>query len=151
MGPQRGRPTGSGVVWPSAKTVYALRACEVLAAAYPDQLTKAGDIARASKVPPRFLSKILGEMRAAGLVTSRRGYHGGYGLVRDPNLITIAELARAIDGYEVFAPVPADRLQHGYPFVEHLQTQLRDVASEVLRSTSLAELAPASATRREPE
>jgi hypothetical protein len=27
MDSHRGRPNGSGVVWPSAKTVYALRAC----------------------------------------------------------------------------------------------------------------------------
>jgi Rrf2 family protein len=139
----RGRPPGSGVVWPSAKTVYALRASEVLAAAYPDRLLKAADIARESKVPLRFLSKILGEMREAGLVTSRRGYHGGYVFARDPRTVTVADLALAISGYEVFAPVPDDRMQQAYPFVEHLQGRLREVASEVLRSTSVAEITPA--------
>ena len=149
MTAHRGRPPGSGVVWPSAKTMYALRACEALAGAYPDRLLKAGDIARESNVPLRFLSKILGEMREAGLVTSRRGYHGGYALVRDPRLITVAELTLAVSGYEVFAPVPADRLQSQYPFVEHLQDRLREVASETLRSTSIAEIAPGAATSRE--
>ncbi len=145
----RGRPSGSGVVWPSAKTMYALRACEALARAYPDRLLKAAEIAGESNVPLRFLSKILGEMREAGLIASKRGYHGGYVFVRDPHQITVAELTLAIRGYEVFAPVPADRLQSGYPFVEHLQGRLRSVASEVLRSTSVAELAWGAALPRE--
>jgi Rrf2 family protein len=149
MTSHRGRPSGSGVVWPSAKTMYALRACEALAIAYPDRLLKAAEIARESNVPLRFLSKILGEMREAGLVASRRGYHGGYVFVRDPRRITVAELTVAISGYEVFAPVPADRRQLAYPFVEHLQGRLREVASEVLRSTSIAEIRPAAATPRE--
>jgi Rrf2 family protein len=150
MAVHRGRSPGSGVVWPSAKTMYALRACEALAAAYPDRLLKAAEIARGSNVPLRFLSKILGEMREAGLVDSRRGYRGGYVFARDPRGITVADLALAISGYEVFAPVPADRLQRGYPFVEHLQARLREVAGEVLRSTSIAEFATESTAPREP-
>ena len=144
MAPRRGRPAGSGVVWPSAKTVYALRACSVLAASYPDRLLKAGDIALEARTPPRFLSKILGELRNAGLVASRRGYHGGYVLLRDPRDITVAEITRAISGYELFAPVPSDRLEPALPFIERLQCRLRDVAGEVLSSTSVAELAAPS-------
>ena len=49
---------------------------------------KAAEIATGSGVPLRFLSKILGEMRDAGIVDSRRGYHGGYVLERDPHEIT---------------------------------------------------------------
>jgi Rrf2 family protein len=145
MAPRRGRPAGSGVVWPSAKTVYALRACSVLAASYPDRLLKAREIALEAGTPPRFLSKILGELRAAGLVASRRGYHGGYVLLRDPRDITVAEITRAISGYELFAPVPTDRLEPALPFVERLQCRLRDVAGEVLGSTSVAELTPPGA------
>jgi Rrf2 family protein len=139
--PRRGRPAGSGVVWPSAKTVYALRACSVLAASYPDQLLKAAEIALMSRTPPRFLSKILGELRDAGLVASRRGYYGGYVLIRDPRHITVAEITLAVSGYELFAPVPTDRLEPDLPFIEKLRCRLRDVASEVLGSTSVAELA----------
>jgi Rrf2 family cysteine metabolism transcriptional repressor len=141
MAAHRGRPAGSGVVWPSAKTVYALRACAVLAAAYPDRRMKAAEIANESKVPLRFLSKILGEMRDAAIVDSRRGYYGGYVLERHPQDITVAELTRAISGYELFAPIPADRLQPRLPFVEALQCRLREVASEVLGNTSIADIA----------
>jgi Rrf2 family protein len=148
MAANHGRPVGSGVVWPSAKTVYALRACAVLAAAYPDRRLKAAEIARESKVPLRFLSKILGEMRDAKIVDSRRGYQGGYVLVRHPRDITVAELALAISGYEIFAPVP-DRLQPGLPFVEELQGRLRSVAREVLTSTTIAEINPGPAVAQE--
>lgn len=139
---RRGRPRGSGVVWPLAKTVYALRACGVLAEAYPDRLLKATDIARASNTPPRFLSKILAEMRDAGLVASKRGYHGGYVLLRHPRDISVAELTRAVSGHELFAPVPSDRLQPGFAFIEQLHGRLRDVASEVLESTSVEQIRP---------
>jgi Rrf2 family protein len=140
MAPNRGRPTGSGVVWPSAKTIYALRACAVLASAYPDRRMKAAEIAKESKVPLRFLSRILGEMSNAEIVASRRGYQGGYVFERDPSKITLAELALAISGYELFAPVPTDRLEPRVPFVEDLQRRLREVASEAFGTTSIAEI-----------
>jgi Rrf2 family protein len=136
-----GRTVGSGVVWPSAKTVYALRACSVLATAYPDRLLKAAEIARESKVPLRFLSKILGEMRTAELVASRRGYRGGYVFVRDPREITVADLTLAISGYELFAPLPTGRLEPRLPFVDDLQSRLREVASQMFTQTSIAEIA----------
>src|SRR3954467_15309826 len=105
VAPRRGRPTGSGVVWPSAKCVYALRACTVLAAAYPEQRLKAGDIASESKVPLRFLSKILSELRDAGILSAKRGYYGGYAFTRDPREVSVGELMLAITGYELFAPL----------------------------------------------
>ena len=140
MAAYRGRPAGSGVVWPTAKTVYALRASKVLAGAYPDRLLKAAEIARVSNVPLRFLSKILGELRDAEIVASRRGYQGGYTLTRDPHEITVAEVALAISGYELFAPAPPDRLQPGLQFVDELQRRLRDVAHEMLATTSIAQI-----------
>ena len=150
MAQNRGRPTGSGVVWPSAKTVYALRACTVLAAAYPDRRLKAAEIAKESNVPLRFLSRILGEMRSAEILASRRGYQGGYIFERDPSEITVAELTLAISGYELFAPVAPDRNQPSVPFVDELQRRLRQVASDALATTSIAQITTRPATRREP-
>jgi Rrf2 family protein len=150
MARQRGRPAGNGVVWPSAKTVYALRACEVLAGAYPDQLLKAVDISRVSNVPLRFLSKILGELRVAGIVASKRGYYGGYVLTRDPRDISLAELTHAVSGYDLFVAVAPERLGPPLPFIEDLQERLRDLAGEMLETTSIAELAWRNGTERDP-
>ena len=137
---QRGRPAGSGVVWPSAKTVYALRACEVLLAAYPHRRLKASEIAAASKVPLRFLSKILGELRTANILAAKRGYYGGYAFARDPREITLAELMRAIDGYDLFAPLSPERLQPRVAFVDELRDTLARVARDALGATSIAAL-----------
>jgi DNA-binding IscR family transcriptional regulator len=109
--------------------------------ASPDRLLKGAEIARESKAPPRFLSKILGEMRSAGLIVSRRGYRGGSVLVRDPRDITVAELTLATSGYELFAPLPCERFEPRLAFVDDLQRRLRDVAAERLAATSIAQIA----------
>jgi Rrf2 family protein len=142
VAPRRGRPAGSGVVWPSAKTVYALRACTVLASAYPSQRLKAAEIAGVSKVPLRFLSKILSELRDAGLLSAKRGYYGGYSFTRDPREISVAELMLAISGYELFAPLSREGAQPRFAFVDELRHTLAEVARETLCATSIAELAP---------
>jgi Rrf2 family protein len=135
-----GRPGGSGVVWPSAKLLYALRACAVLATAYPKQRLKAGDIARDSKVPVRFLSAILVELRSAGIVDARRGHNGGYVLAREPREISVAELTVAIHRFELFAPTPTGRSTPRLSFVDELQEQLREVANKAFCTTTLADL-----------
>src|SRR5258706_11237548 len=138
---RRGLPAGSGVVWPSAKTIYALRACAILATAYPNERLKAVEIARASKVPLRFLSKILSDLRNAGILSAKRGYEGGYAFDRDPRAITVGELMRAISGYELFAPIPPDRPQPRFACVDELREMLSRVASDALGSMTIGDLA----------
>ena len=60
-------------VWPPAKTIYALRACIALATADPGRRMKTTEIAQAADVPKGFLSKILGQLRAADIVSAQRG------------------------------------------------------------------------------
>jgi Rrf2 family protein len=140
MDSHRGRPNGTGVVWPSAKTVYALRACAALAAAYPQRRLKSSEIASASGAPRRFLSKILNELRVAQVLSAKRGYDGGYALVRDPRSISLAELMRALNGYELFVPLAADR-RPGLNIIDDLRDALSRTASDTLRNTSIADLA----------
>lgn len=45
-----------------------------------------------------FLENILSELRRAGMVQSKRGGHGGYWLARPPDVITVADVMRALDG-----------------------------------------------------
>jgi Rrf2 family protein len=49
-------------------------------------------------IPHKFLEGILGDLRRAGLVDSRRGGNGGYRLARDASAITVADVIRAVDG-----------------------------------------------------
>lgn len=81
----------------TARVDYALRSLLVLAAASPERLTRE-DISSSQSIPPRYLEDILVVLRQAGLVESQRGNAGGYRLGRAAELITVADVARAIDG-----------------------------------------------------
>jgi Rrf2 family protein len=82
----------------SAKTDYALRAAIELAAVGTSDPVKGEAIATAQGIPLRFLENILGDLRNAGVVESRRGVDGGYLLARPPAQITLADVIRAVDG-----------------------------------------------------
>jgi Rrf2 family protein len=140
--PHRGRPVGSGVVWPSAKTVYALRACAALAGAYPNhRRLKTAEIARVAGAPIRFLSKILSELRDAGLVSGKRGYYGGYLLTRDPNDIRVTELMLAVGSHDLLVPLPPQLEQPRSAFVDELRSKLTQVAVDAFGAATVAEVA----------
>jgi Rrf2 family protein len=82
----------------SAKTDYALRAAIELASLGSSDPVKGEAIATAQGIPLRFLENILGDLRNAGIVESRRGVDGGYLLARPAGNITLADVIRAVDG-----------------------------------------------------
>ena len=83
----------------SASLDYALRAMvELAAASPPGRPVKADEIAASQAIPSRFLAQLLAELRRAHLVRSGRGYAGGYWLAVSPTEITVADIARVIDG-----------------------------------------------------
>jgi FeS assembly SUF system regulator len=67
-------------------------------AADPDRQATAAAIARATRLPPATVAKLLKALAHAGLVAATRGAAGGYRLARPASSITIAELVAAIDG-----------------------------------------------------
>jgi Rrf2 family protein len=82
----------------SASLDYALRAMVELADAAPGTPVKADEIGERQGIPARFLAHLLAELRKADLVASGRGYTGGYWLGRPAAQITVADIARVIDG-----------------------------------------------------
>ncbi|MFD4501949.1 RrF2 family transcriptional regulator [Streptomyces sp. NPDC058464] len=82
----------------SARADYAVRAVLELAVRQGEGPVKAEEIAGAQEIPHKFLEGILGDLRRAGIVDSRRGGGGGYRLARDASAITVADLIRAVDG-----------------------------------------------------
>ena len=66
----------------SAKVDYAVRAAVELAGRAHDGPVKGEVIGEAQGIPFKFLENILAELRAEGLVMSRRGSDGGYWLAR---------------------------------------------------------------------
>ena len=81
-----------------AKTDYALRAACALAASEVALPMKGERIAQAQGIPLRFLENILGELRNAGIVDTRRGAEGGYLLARAAAEIALADIIRAVNG-----------------------------------------------------
>jgi FeS assembly SUF system regulator len=55
-------------------------------------------LAAATAIPEPTVAKVLKLLASTGLVTSRRGSHGGYVLARPLSQIGIAEVITAIDG-----------------------------------------------------
>ncbi len=59
---------------------------------------KREQLAEAQRIPQRFLSTILLDLKHAGLVRTQRGTTGGYRLARSPRDISLADVIRAVDG-----------------------------------------------------
>ncbi|MFF7751220.1 RrF2 family transcriptional regulator [Streptomyces sp. NPDC007971] len=82
----------------SARADYAVRAVLELAVRQGDGPVKAEEIAAVQDIPHKFLEGILGDLRRAGIVDSRRGGGGGYRLARPAAAITVADVIRGVDG-----------------------------------------------------
>ena len=88
----------------SQKARYALHAVIVLAKQEPHEPMMIADIAKAAKVPRKFLEQILLELRKRGILRSQRGRVGGYMLGRSAKEISFADIIRVIDGPLALAP-----------------------------------------------
>ena len=64
----------------------------------PDAFFSATHVAERTGVPLPSASKLLKLLVKGGVLTSRRGASGGYGLARQPKKISIADLVVALDG-----------------------------------------------------
>lgn len=81
----------------SAKVDYAVRTLVEIAAAETSPV-KAEHLAGAQGIPHKFLEAVLGDLRRAGLVHSRRGPDGGYWLAKPADEIAVADVIRAVEG-----------------------------------------------------
>lgn len=81
----------------SARLDYGVRALLELAQR-DGQTVKADAIAQAQGIPLKFLEAILRDLKLAGMVTSQRGASGGFRLAQPSAEISVADIARALDG-----------------------------------------------------
>ncbi len=83
----------------SVKVDYACRVMAELARLHGSgELAQIEQLAKAEAVPPSFLAQILLKLRDYGLITSRRGNHGGYTLARAPEEISLYDILMAVEG-----------------------------------------------------
>lgn len=55
-------------------------------------------IAEEAGISKKFLEQVAHDLRAAGLIEGRRGAGGGYVLLKDPAVLTVAEVVSAVEG-----------------------------------------------------
>ena len=84
-------------MWLSARVEYAVRAVLEIAAREGHPVA-AVDLAENQGISASFLENILGDLRRAGILRSRRGRGGGQMLARPSNEITVADVIRAETG-----------------------------------------------------
>jgi len=111
-----------------------------------------GPVARKQKrvtVFGGFLDAILGDLRNAGFVFSKKGPGGGYMLARAPTDITVGHVIRTIDG--PLAPIACASQTAYQPCrdcksvkactVRLMMSKVRDAMSEVLDRLTIADMA----------
>ncbi|MCC6950106.1 MAG: Rrf2 family transcriptional regulator [Phycisphaerales bacterium] len=89
------------------------------------------EIAGATGVPRSYLSKIMRSLVRASLVRSCRGKHGGFRLARDPAVVSVLDIATAID------PIRPPGYSRFHRCLNEAQLQME----QVLRVTTLATVA----------
>ena len=122
----------------SVKGEYALRAIFDLSLQPHGQPVKIAGIARRQKIPQKFLELILSGLKQGGFVESRRGAEGGYLLARPPELITLGEVFRYVEG--VKEKKTGGRQPGADPFRE-TWSRVEQAVSAVIDHTTFADLA----------
>jgi Rrf2 family protein len=130
------------------KAKYGLKALVFLAGIDPGQTALVADIAAANQIPKKFLDAILGELRNAGFVHSKKGKGGGYTLARTPAEIGVGNVIRALDG--PLAPIQCasrtvyrrcdDCTDENHCAVRLVMLQAREAIASVLDKTTLAQM-----------
>ena len=90
---------------------YALRAM-VWLARDADQPASADVLSRHTKIPRRYLHTVLQELVRAGLVISRPGPGGGYGLAKSTKSVTILDVVNAVAPLERIRRCPLGLRSH---------------------------------------
>jgi Rrf2 family protein len=82
----------------SQTTGYAILALSCLEEGDGQNWILARDIAECTGIPKPYLSKILHSLQGSGLIRTKRGYRGGFSLVRPADEISLMEIAEAVEG-----------------------------------------------------
>jgi Rrf2 family nitric oxide-sensitive transcriptional repressor len=90
---------------------YALRAA-VWLGRDPDQTESADQLAEQTKIPRRYLHKVLQDLVRAKLVRSQSGPGGGYTLARSPEKITILDVVNGVAPLERIRRCPLGLRSH---------------------------------------
>jgi Rrf2 family protein len=132
----------------SRKAKYGLRALIALARDYGKGPVLVAELATQERIPQKFLELILLDLKNHGLLHSRRGRGGGYLLGKPPDVVTLGQIIRILDG--PLAPLPCVS-QTAYRRCEECPDELtcgirlamkdvRDATARILDGTTLAQV-----------
>ena len=136
----------------SKKTRYAIKALVVLGKNFGEAPMQISKIASEEHIPKKFLEQILLDLRNAGLLYSKKGAGGGYGLVKDPAEIFVVQVLRLTGGPVALLPcVSLNFYQKCDECSNEATCGVRDVFLEVRNATLkiLSETSIADVIRRE--
>ena len=129
----------------STKGGYGIRAMFELAMAHGQGPVPLKVVAAKQSISENYLEQLMGMLRKAGLVNGIRGARDGYELALAPEDIRVGDVIRALEG--PISPISCVD-QNGASDCERSETcptrglwkKLRDSMTEVLDSTTLADL-----------
>ena len=130
----------------TTRSEYGVRAMVALAKHYGDGPVSITIVAHESAVPAPYLEQLVASLKKAGLVVSRRGAMGGYALAKAPEMTTVGEIYRAMEG--PIAPmecVSEDPEEQTCPLIPNCETRpvwiaVRDSIAETMDAITLAQL-----------
>lgn len=82
----------------STRGRYGVRLMLELAIHYGEGPILLKEIAQNQGVSEKYLWQLISPLKTMGLVTSRRGLHGGYALGKAPEFITVREILQVLEG-----------------------------------------------------
>lgn len=109
-------------------------------------------IAKAEEISEKYLSQIIIPLRAAGLVNSFRGAHGGYVLARPPAKISLKEIVGVLEGnFDLVGCVdnPSECSRVSVCVTRNLWSNLGKKIGQILSAVTLEELVKESRKKRQ--
>lgn len=132
----------------STRGAYGLRAMLVLARVQHSETLALRKIAAREQLSEQYLEQLFRDLRREGLVTSKQGARGGYTLAVSPDMITVGQVLRALEG--PLGPMQCvledeTECRHSEHCVTKILWQrLKDAIDDVLDNTTLADLLAAA-------
>jgi Rrf2 family protein len=127
------------------KNQYAIQAIFELAKHMGKGPRKISEIAKAQEIPLRFLEVILSQLKGSGFVESKRGFYGGYTLVRPPDKITVGDVLRFMSRLDDPVDGLTDDAKNDLPLrvgitFSDIMDQAREAVFEVYDQTTIQTL-----------
>jgi len=134
----------------STKGDFATRVLLELSAAEGPRALSVHELSGRTGISAKYLEQIMMRLRAANMVRSTRGAHGGYELAKPAQNLTVGEVIRVMDGPLAPSPCASQSAHVPCPLyrcpteescvLRGLWLDVRDAISEVLDGTTFAEL-----------